>query len=96
MWTLDYQLYLSRQELTKLQAGQIYKSEINGRYLVGHSVSLAAICLAFVGNVGMWALLRYHNVKRDKMSPEERERIVSSGSYEKRGGDFHPDFRYIL
>jgi hypothetical protein len=30
------------------------------------------------------------------MSPEERERVVSSGSYEKKGGDFHPDFRYIL
>ncbi|KAI2677803.1 hypothetical protein DTO012A7_3628 [Penicillium roqueforti] len=79
-----------------LIAGQIYKSSINGRYVVGHSVSLAAICLAFCGNASMWALLRYHNKKRDQLSPEERERIVSSGSYEKKGGDFHPDFRYIL
>ncbi|KAJ5435881.1 hypothetical protein N7445_006766 [Penicillium cf. griseofulvum] len=79
-----------------LIAGQIYKSPVNGRYVVGHSVSLATICLAFFGNAGMWTLLRYHNKKRDQLSPEERERIISSGSYEKKGGDFHPDFRYIL
>ncbi|KAJ6079700.1 hypothetical protein PENARI_c001G07655 [Penicillium arizonense] len=79
-----------------LIAGQIYKSPVNGRYVTGHSVSLATICLAFFGNAGMWMLLRYHNTKRAQMSPEERETIVSSGSYEKKGGDFHPDFRYIL
>ncbi|KAJ5130863.1 uncharacterized protein N7515_006902 [Penicillium bovifimosum] len=79
-----------------LIAGQIYKSPVNGRYLVGHSVSLAAICLACIGNASMWVLLRWHNTQRAQLSPEERERIISSGSYEKKGGDFHPDFRYIL
>jgi hypothetical protein len=44
----------------------------------------------------MYLLLRYHNRKRDRLSLEEREEIIVSGSYEKRGGDFHPDFRYIL
>ncbi|KAJ5139844.1 hypothetical protein N7448_003252 [Penicillium atrosanguineum] len=79
-----------------LIAGQIYKSTVNGRYVLGHSVSLAAICVAFFGNVGMYLLLRYHNNKRARMSHEERETIINSGSYEKKGGDYHPDFRYIL
>ncbi|KAJ5084533.1 hypothetical protein NUU61_009112 [Penicillium alfredii] len=79
-----------------LIAGQIYKSTTNGRYVVGHSVSLAAMCVAFFGNIAMWTLLRYHNKKRASMPAEEREVIINSASYEKRGGDFHPDFRYIL
>ncbi|KAJ5122121.1 hypothetical protein N7526_009058 [Penicillium atrosanguineum] len=79
-----------------LIAGQIYKSTVNGRYVLGHSVSLAAICVALFGNVGMYLLLRYHNNKRARMSHEERETIINSGSYEKKGGDYHPDFRYIL
>ncbi|KAL5355877.1 major facilitator superfamily domain-containing protein [Aspergillus floccosus] len=79
-----------------LIAGQIYSSKVNGRYVLGHSVSLGAICIACLGNSAMYILLRYHNRKRDRLSPEEREEIIASGSYEKRGGDFHPDFRYIL
>ncbi|GAB1214633.1 hypothetical protein ATERTT37_003797 [Aspergillus terreus] len=77
-------------------AGQIYSSKVNRRYILGHSVSLGAICVACLGNSAMYLLLRYHNRKRDRLSPEEREEIIASGSYEKRGGDFHPDFRYIL
>ncbi|KAJ5609937.1 hypothetical protein N7510_006656 [Penicillium lagena] len=79
-----------------LIAGQIYKTAVNGRYVVGHSVSLATICVSFFGNVSMYLLLKYHNSKRDRMSPEDRERSINSGLYEKEGGDFHPDFRYIL
>ncbi|OQE25547.1 hypothetical protein PENSTE_c006G01951 [Penicillium steckii] len=79
-----------------LISGQIYKSTINGRYLIGHSVSLAAICVAFCGNISMYLLLKYHNNKRAKMTVEEREEIIRSGSYEKKGGDYHPDFKYIL
>ncbi|KAJ5157321.1 uncharacterized protein N7482_008421 [Penicillium canariense] len=79
-----------------LIAGQIYKSPVNGRYVLGHSVSLATICLAFFGNASMYLLLRYHNSQRDKMSPEKRQQLINSGSYETQGGDFHPDFRYIL
>ncbi|KAJ5085758.1 hypothetical protein N7532_010529 [Penicillium argentinense] len=79
-----------------LIAGQIYKTPVNGRYVTGHAVSLAAISVAFLGNISMYLHLRHQNHKRARLTPEEREEIIQSGSYEKKGGDFHPDFKYIL
>jgi hypothetical protein len=31
-------------------------------------------------------------MKRERMSPEERDEVIKNGW----GGDFHPDFRYAL
>jgi hypothetical protein len=44
----------------------------------------------------MYLLLKYHNNKRARMNLEERQEAIQSGSYEKKGGDYHPDFKYIL
>ena len=64
----------------------------NGKYVIGHSVSLGAMVLAVVGYGAMWFLLKRHNAQRDNLSPEERQRLISEG----RKGDAHPDFRYVL
>lgn len=74
-------------------AGQIYRIQAaDGRYTVGHAVSLGAIVLASVGYSVMYTALRRLNARRDKMTADERIRELDAG----KKGDGHPDFRYVL
>ena len=76
-----------------IMAGQIYRiTNSEGRYVIGHSVSLSTISTAAVGYFFMFLLLRSLNRKRETMSTEERIREIDSGKM----GDRHPDFRYTL
>ncbi|KAL8410127.1 hypothetical protein RB596_000004 [Gaeumannomyces avenae] len=76
-----------------IMAGQVYRlATSDGRYLVGHAVSLVAICVASFGYFIMWAVLKRINDRREAMSVEERVRARDAG----KKGDRHPDFRYIL
>lgn len=76
-----------------IMAGQIYRiTAADGRYTVGHAVSICAIVIASVGYFVMWTLLGRINKRRSGMSVEERSREVAEG----KKGDRHPDFRYTL
>ncbi|KAF2727218.1 major facilitator superfamily transporter [Polyplosphaeria fusca] len=76
-----------------IMAGQIYRlSSSDGRYVIGHSVSLTTISLAACGYSAMFLLLRQLNRKRENMSSDERQREIDAGNM----GDRHPDFRYTL
>ncbi|KAI4594982.1 hypothetical protein KJ359_007233 [Pestalotiopsis sp. 9143b] len=76
-----------------IMAGQIYRiTDSDGRYTIGHAVSLAAIVMASLGYITMYVALKKSNNKRDNMSIEEREREIGAG----KTGDRHPDFRYVL
>jgi MFS family permease len=76
-----------------IMAGQIYRiSSSDGRYIIGHAVSLSMIVTAAAGYFLMFTLLRALNVKRDNMSIDERAREIDAG----KKGDRHPDFRYTL
>lgn len=76
-----------------IMAGQIYRiTNKDGRYVIGHGVSITAISLAACGYALMWFLLQRLNKKRDAMSIDERIREIDSGKL----GDRHPDFRYTL
>jgi len=72
--------------------GQIFAKKVNGKYVTGLSVSLGAVLLALLGHVALWAYMRRQNKKRDAMTEEERERLISAG----KDGDCHPDYRYAL
>ncbi|KAI5918379.1 major facilitator superfamily transporter [Camillea tinctor] len=75
-----------------IMAGQIYRiTASDGRYTVGHAVSLGGIVIAAFGYFTMWACLRTINERRDKMSVEEKIQELDAG----KKGDRHPDFRYI-
>jgi MFS family permease len=76
-----------------IMAGQIYRIKASdGRYVIGHAVSLTAISIAAIGYATMYTLLRRLNRKREAMSIEERIREIDAGKM----GDRHPDFRYTL
>ncbi|KAI8231095.1 putative transporter [Colletotrichum sp. SAR 10_96] len=76
-----------------LMAGQIYRiTASDGRYTIGHAVSLGTITVASVGYFTMWTLLNKINNRRDNMSIDERAREIDQGMK----GDRHPDFRYTL
>ncbi|EQB49617.1 major facilitator superfamily transporter [Colletotrichum gloeosporioides Cg-14] len=76
-----------------LMAGQIYRiTASDGRYTIGHAVSLGTITVASVGYFAMWTLLNKINNRRDNMSIDERAREIDQG----KKGDRHPDFRYTL
>ena len=74
------------------QVGQVFKKTVDGKYLTGLRISLGAILLAGCGHIALFSLLRWHNKKRDNLTPEERVMEIEHG----KGGDFHPDFRYAL
>jgi hypothetical protein len=76
-----------------IMAGQIYRiADVDGRYVIGHGVSLATITLAACGYATMYLLVSRLNKKREEMSIEERIREIDAGKM----GDRHPDFRYTL
>lgn len=76
-----------------LMAGQIYRiTASDGRYTIGHAVSLGAIIIASIGYSTMWTTLNRINHKREAMSIDERVREIDQG----KKGDRHPDFRYTL
>ena len=76
-----------------IMAGQIYRiTNSDGRYVIGHAVSITAITIAACGYTLMYFLLRRINRKREVMSIEERIREIDSGKL----GDRHPDFKYTL
>lgn len=76
-----------------LMAGQIYRiTASDGRYTIGHAVSLGTITVASVGYFTMWTILNRINHKREAMSMDERVREIDQG----KKGDRHPDFRYTL
>lgn len=72
--------------------GQIFKSTVDGKYLLGLSFSLGSIMLACLGHATLWYILRSANRKRDAMTEEERQHEIEHG----KGGDFHPDYRYTI
>lgn len=75
------------------QAGQIYRlTTTDGRYTVGHAVSICTITLAAFGYFTMWSILSKINKKRDRMGMEEKVREIEAG----KKGDRHPDFRYLV
>lgn len=75
------------------KAGQIYRlTAADGRYTIGHSVSLGAVLIAAIGYATLYVVLRRANRSRDGMSVEERVRAMDAGM----DGDRHPDFRYVL
>ncbi|ETS82371.1 hypothetical protein PFICI_04247 [Pestalotiopsis fici W106-1] len=76
-----------------IMAGQIYRlTEADGRYTIGHAISLATVVLAAIGYFVMWAALKRANDKRDNMNAEDRAMQIEAG----KSGDRHPDFRYVL
>jgi hypothetical protein len=76
-----------------IMAGQIYRITNNdGRYVIGHAISITTITIAACGYALMYFTLRGINRKREVMSIEERIREIDSGKL----GDRHPDFRYTL
>ena len=76
-----------------IMAGQIYRITNNdGRYVIGHAISITTITIAACGYALMYFTLRGINKKREVMSIEERIREIDSGKL----GDRHPDFRYTL
>lgn len=76
-----------------IMAGQIYRiTNRDGRYVIGHSVSLTAIILAAVGYAAMYVLLRSMNRKRDSLTEDEKKKMLDAGVK----GDRHPEFRYTL
>jgi MFS family permease len=76
-----------------IMAGQIYRiTDSDGRYVIGHAVSLTTISLAACGYATMYFIVRRLNQKREAMSIDERVREIDSGKM----GDRHPDFRYTL
>jgi hypothetical protein len=76
-----------------IMAGQIYRiADADGRYVIGHGVSLVTITLAACGYATMYLLVSRLNKKREEMSIEERIREIDAGKM----GDRHPDFRYTL
>lgn len=76
-----------------IMADQIYRiTDRDGRYVIGHAVSLTTISLAACGYAAMYSLMRRLNQKREAMSTDERIREIDSGKM----GDHHPDFRYTL
>jgi MFS family permease len=76
-----------------IMAGQIYRiTDRDGRYVIGHAVSLTTISLAACGYAAMYFLVRRLNQKREAMSIDKRIREIDSGKM----GDRHPDFRYTL
>ncbi|ORY59120.1 major facilitator superfamily transporter [Pseudomassariella vexata] len=76
-----------------IMAGQIYRiTAKDGRYTIGHAVSLAAIMVAACGYCVMFSTLRGINQRKDGMSVEDRVKEIEAG----KKGDRHPDFRYVL
>ncbi|KAF7195009.1 putative transporter C11D3.18C [Pseudocercospora fuligena] len=76
-----------------IMAGQIYRiTNGDGRFVIGHAVSLATICCAAMGYAGIYLTLRRLNRKRENLSEEERTSLIDQGVK----GDRHPDFRYTL
>ncbi|OAK97656.1 major facilitator superfamily transporter [Phaeosphaeriaceae sp. SRC1lsM3a] len=76
-----------------IMAGQIYRiTNSDGRYVIGHAVSISTITTAACGYTLMYFLLNRINKKREVMSIEERIREIDSGKL----GDRHPDFRYTI
>lgn len=76
-----------------IMAGQIYRiTNGDGRFVIGHAVSLATIVCAAMGYAGIYFTLRWVNRKRENLSVEERMRLIDQGVK----GDRHPDFRYTL
>ncbi|USW51509.1 Putative major facilitator superfamily, MFS transporter superfamily [Septoria linicola] len=74
-------------------AGQIYRiTDGDGRYVIGHAVSLAAIVYAALGYCGLFVILRWINQRREKMSEDEQTKLIDAGAK----GDRHPQFRYTL
>lgn len=74
-------------------AGQIYRlTNADGRYVIGHTVSLTAIICAGIGYSVMWFTLWSLNRKRENMSVEEKVKEIDGG----KRGDAYPDFRYNL
>jgi MFS family permease len=76
-----------------IMAGQIYRiTNHDGRYVIGHAVSISTITTAACGYALMYVLLQRLNKKRDSMSIEQRIREMDADKL----GDRHPDFRYTL
>lgn len=72
--------------------GQVFKTKVDGKYLLGLSFSLGIILAGGMGHFALYMWLRQQNKKRDNMTEEERLAEISNG----KGGDFHPDYRYVL
>lgn len=74
--------------------GQIFYDPPN--YTHGNAIALACHCLRIIGAIGMRLLLARENKRREKMTPEEKEREIAKYGGEAMAGDRHPDYRYVL
>jgi MFS family permease len=72
--------------------GQIFKTTVNGKYLLGLSFSLGAIVLASLGHLTLYWHFKRENRRREALTPEQREWEVVHG----KGGDFDPNYKYSL
>ncbi|KAH8897535.1 MFS general substrate transporter [Thozetella sp. PMI_491] len=72
--------------------GQIFKTTVNGKYLLGLSFSLGSVILAALGHLTLYLFFKRENKRRNALTEEEREYEIHNG----KGGDFHPDYRYAL
>lgn len=76
---------------------KIYKSQDAPRYLPGHCVCLAFLCLSVVSAALLKFLLKRENRRRDKEYGECTAVDLSQGSDEiEKLCDKHPKFRYAL
>ncbi|KAI9639673.1 major facilitator superfamily transporter [Dioszegia hungarica] len=71
-------------------AGQIFLTTDAPRYYLGAKVSLAFTCFCMCLYLTQYLIFTRLNAKREKMSTEEKERLIAEGA----DGDAHPDFRY--
>jgi sugar phosphate permease len=70
--------------------GQIFKTTVDGKYLLGLSFSLGSILLAIIGHTALYVHFKRENRRRDALTEEQKEAEVQAGKI----GDFHPEFRY--
>jgi len=85
--------------LNGVVSSNIYRQQDAPWYTLGHSVVLGYLGVALLGgSIANYVFCAIGNRRRDKISPEERETILSGLTEEEQHhlADFHPDFRYTL
>ncbi|ORY35046.1 major facilitator superfamily domain-containing protein [Naematelia encephala] len=70
-------------------AGQIYRTQDKPQYMLGHGVSLGSMSCSLLGACVLFWWIRRTNMKRDRLTEEERRAWIDAGAI----GDAHPDFR---
>ncbi|KAI7860809.1 major facilitator superfamily domain-containing protein [Circinella umbellata] len=76
-------------------SGQLYRQSDAPQYVHGHSASLAIVFCGIILSGVLKIIFKRENIKRDKMTVEERHEVLANNNPNKLG-DKHPDFRYLL